>query len=77
MRNTSVNAQDRAADIIDVILARVEQSRENYYKFVAVLRERGSIHTDIVGQLDDALKDNYKRLRESGIYTVKRLYLRT
>ena len=77
MINTSVKAEDRAAELCHTILTKVAQNSANFYKFVEVLRESGPMYTDIVRnlQLNDSKKRQTKsREIDSGIRIILLLY---
>ena len=61
MRNTSVNADKRAADFVgDILLNVIEQESVNFYKFVNILIGSGPTYKCIVEKLNNTLQEKQR-----------------
>ena len=63
LRNGSVDAVDRAANLVALVTNKVGQDRKNFHCFVEVLTDSGSVYKEILEDLQPIYKTGMSRIR--------------
>ena len=52
IRNRYVGIEEQAADLIDIIINKIEENEANYRTFITVLRDSGATYKDVIRNLE-------------------------
>ena len=57
LRNRNVEEADRAADLVDLIIGKVEEDSKNYHKFIEILK-RDKQYNTVTSKLDESYRSH-------------------
>lgn len=62
LRNRNVNEDERAADLVDLVLLKVEEDSENFNKFMKILYKHREQYKTVIAKLEEGYQSHREEL---------------